>query len=155
MRLFLVLSISCTLVAASAASASAALERTTGAVYVELQHGAGLAKVRFRGNFFGRVAHGRIIATRNVNLGGCESRERVSDTLVACRGYALTFRTLVDTSWRLRLNGSGIDATGFVRGCMTLNARDVGPPGLFKIGRDGMLRPWPREARTYRLGYGC
>jgi hypothetical protein len=155
MRLLLVLSILCALLAASAASAGAALQRTTGGVYVEYQRGAGLAKIRFRGNFFGRVAHGRIVATKNVNLSGCESRDAVSDTLVACRGDELTFRTLVGTRWRLRLYGRGIDATGFVQGCMTLNARDSGSTGVFKIGRNATLKAWPREAQMFKLGLGC
>ncbi|MEO8290671.1 MAG: hypothetical protein ABI649_06710 [Gaiellaceae bacterium] len=155
MRLLLLLSILCLLVAASADSAAATLERTTGGVYLEFQRGAGVAKVRFRGNFFGRVVQGRIVATRNVNLNGCESREQVNETLVACSGDDLTFRTLVGTRWRLRLNGRGIGATGFVRGCMTLNARDSGSTGVFKIGSNGALRAWPREAQSFKLGLGC
>ena len=136
-----------------APGASAALERTSGSVYVQFVDGAGAAKVRFRGNFLGRLERGRIVASRNVRVSGCESRRRLSDRLKECRGTDLGFRTPSDARWLLRLRGRGINTSGFVRGCMTLNGFDRGDPGDFRIG--DRLRSWPREATRYRLGRGC
>jgi hypothetical protein len=155
MRLLVLLSVFVALAGTSASAASATVDRTPGGVYVEFQRGAGSAKVRFRGNFFGLVGHGRIVATKNVNLSGCASRESVSDTLMVCRGDRIKFRTLAGTTWRVRLIGRGIFTTGFVAGCMTLDARNSGPTGVFKIGASSNWRAWPRLARTYRLGSGC
>jgi hypothetical protein len=152
--LLLVLSVALALLAASA-TAGATVDRTLGSVYVQFQRGAGSAKVRFTGNFFGTVNHGRIVATNNVNLSNCASRENLTDTLTVCRGDYINFRTLPGTRWRVRLVGRGIFTTGFVRGCMTLDGRDSGKVGFFKIGRNGDFRSWPRVARTYKLGQGC
>ena len=141
-------------------TAGATLARTTGSVYVQFMHGAGAAKVRYRGNFLGRVGRGRIVATKNVIVGGYASRRTLDSGLIEYRGpdsvhTSMSFRTPGDVVWRLRLFGHGIDATGFVRGCMKLDAVNVGPTGSFKIGQAGTTRPWPRAARTYRLGLGC
>jgi hypothetical protein len=155
MRLLVFLCVFIALAATTASAASATVDRTAGGVYVEFQRGAGSAKVRFRGNFFGRVAHGRVVATKNVNLGGCATRESLSDTLTVCRGDGVTFRTVSGTTWRVRLVGRGIFTTGFVRGCMTIDARNSGITGVFKIGTRSSWRAWPRLARTYRLGWGC
>jgi hypothetical protein len=122
---------------------------------LEFKGGAGVAKVRFRGNFLGHVAQGRVIATSNVILSGCEFRRRLADGRVLCRGTELGFRTLSSTRWRLTLSGRGISAGGFVRGCMTLDAVDMGPTGSFRKGASSAWRPWPRTATAYRLGLGC
>jgi hypothetical protein len=154
--LFIFLLVSCLAVPA----AWATVARTNGSVYVQFMHGAGSAKVRFRGNFLGRVERGRIVATRNVNVSGYASKRTLASGLIEYRGpnashAAMGFRTPADLAWRLRLFGRGIDATGFVRGCMTLNGVDVGATGSFKIGQAGTTRPWPRAATNYRLGWGC
>jgi hypothetical protein len=153
LRRFLLLAIGVAVFSVPAGSA-AAVERTTGSVYVQFVDGAGTAKVRYRGNFLGRVGRGRIVASRNVHLGGCESRRSLADGLKACRGTSLTFRTPSDARWRLRLHGRRIDSTGFVRGCMLLNGVNSGDPGEFRIGETS-LRSWPRAATRYRLGRGC
>ena len=155
LRLFVLLCIVSAFAGTTASAASATVDRTPGGVYVEFQRGAGSAKVRFRGNFWGKVAHGRIVATKNVILAGCASRESLSDTLTVCRGAPVKFRALAGTRWRVRLIGRGIYTTGFVAGCMTLDARDRGTTGVFKIGYRGVWRAWPRLARTYGLGQGC
>lgn len=128
---------------------------TPGSVSLEFRGGAGLAKVRFRGNFLGNVARGRIIATTNVILSGCEYRRLLADGRRLCRGTDLNFRTPSYVRWRLTLGGTGINASGFVRGCMTLDAVDVGVTGIFRKGATSAWRPWPRTATSYRLGLGC
>jgi hypothetical protein len=124
-------------------------------------NGAGSARIRFRGNFFGGLKHGRIIASQNVKVGGWKTRTKLPSGLIEYRGpdadhQRLTFKTPPPPArWRLRLRGTDIDATGFVRGCMTLNAVDSGPTGQYRIGVSGDLHPWPRDARTRALGSGC
>ena len=139
-----------------APSASAGiLDRTLGSAEIELWAGAGVAKIRLRGTFIGYVARGRIVATNNVTVTGWESRRRITPTLVAYRGTELRFKVFnTEGRWRLRLNGRGISAGGFVRGCMTLNAFDVGPTGLYRI-QSRYFKRWPRQATTYKLGLGC
>jgi hypothetical protein len=134
-------------------AAGAAIERTAGSVYLQLLDGGGFAKVRYRGNFFGHVGRGRIVATLKVGLSGCEAERRLSRRLKLCRGRELAFRTPSDARWRLRLRGRRINASGFVRGCMMLNGVDRGDPGDFRIG--DVVRRWPRSATRYRLGAGC
>lgn len=155
--LFILLLVGCLAVPA----AGATVARTTGSVYVQLMVGAGSAKVRYRGNFFGRVEHGRIVASRNVTVAGWASRRTLPSGLVEYRGpnrlhVRMSFHTPAPPmQWRLRLNGIGINASGFVRGCMTLNAVDTGRPGTYRIGEEGEPKPWPRSKWIRQLGLGC
>jgi hypothetical protein len=136
-------------------SSAVILDRTPGSAEIELRAGAGVAKIRFRGTFIGYIARGRILATNNVTVSGWESRRRISPSRMAYRGTELRFMVFnTEGPWRLRLNGRGISAGGFVRGCMTLNAFDVGPPGWYRTQSSDFKR-WPRQARTYKLGLGC
>ena len=146
--LFILFLVSCLAVPAADAS-------TPGSVSLEFRSGAGVAKVRFRGNFLGRIVQGRVIATSNVILSGCEYRRRLADGRNLCRGTDLGFRTLSSTVWRVTLGGRGISAGGFVRGCMTLDGVDMGLTGVFRKGTNPAWRPWPRTATGYRLGLGC
>ena len=149
--LFIFLLISCLALLVGDAAAAG----TPGSISLEFKAGAGVAKVRFRGNFLGHVKQGRVIATRNVILSGCEYRRILADGRKLCRGTDLGFRTPSNFSWRLTLGGKGINAGGFVRGCMTLDGADVGNPGYFRKGEAAMFRQWPRVAQTFRLGWGC
>lgn len=136
-------------------SSAVILDRTAGSAEIQLRTGAGMARIRFRGTFIGYVARGRIVATNNVTVTGSESRRRVSPTLMAYRGTELRFKVYnTEGRWRLQLNGRGISAGGFVRGCMTLNAFDVGPTGWYRI-QSPVFKRWPRQATTYKLGLGC
>jgi hypothetical protein len=128
--------------------------RTGGATFVQLTDGHGFASTRVRGTYFGRIDRGRIIATRNVSEAGCEARRRLQNGFRLCRGRNITFHTPSDARWRVRLRGHGISATGWVRGCLRLDARNSGSTGTFKIGFDGAERPWPRSLTTYKLGSG-
>jgi hypothetical protein len=152
MRRFVLIAILIALVAVP--TGDAVVARTPGARYVQLLDGRGVARVRYTGNFFGRIGRGRIVATRSVVVNGCESRRRLSSTLIECRGRDVTFHAAAGTTWRLQLRGRRINASGFVHGCMTLNGVDAGDPGRFRIGQYATLRRWPRTATAYTLG-GC
>jgi hypothetical protein len=134
--------------------AGAVVAKTGGATLLQLMDGHGFASTRVRGTFFGRVDRGRIIASRNVSEAGCEFRRRLANGMRLCRGRDITFHTPSDTRWRVRLRGHGISATGWVRGCLRLDARNSGSTGTFKIGFDGQARSWPRTHMSYRLGSG-
>jgi hypothetical protein len=154
-RLFFICIVTVAGVVAVPTSSAVILDRTSGSAEIELKAGAGVAKIRFRGTFIGYIARGRIVATNNVTVTGSESRRRVSRTLVTYRGTELRFKVFNSAGrWRLQLNGRGISAGGFVRGCMTLNAFDVGPTGWYRIQSPDFKR-WPRQATTYKLGLGC
>jgi hypothetical protein len=139
---------------AAACPADAAVARTDGADFVQLHEGHGYASIRVRGNFFGHVDSGRIVATANVSENGCEAHKPLNHGFRLCRGHDITFRTPVDSRWRVRLRGHGISATGFVRGCLRLDGRNAGPTGSYKLGFDGPAKSWPRRLRRYRLGSG-
>jgi hypothetical protein len=154
-RLFIILIVLVLSVVAARTSSAVIRERTPGTAAIELRAGAGTAKIRFRGTLIGYVARGKIVATNNVTVTGQESRRRISPSLVAYRGSELRFKVFnTNGQWRLRLNGRGISASGFVRGCMTLNGVDSGPTGWYRI-ESSDFRRWPRQATTYKLGTGC
>jgi hypothetical protein len=52
--------------------------------------------------------------------------------------------------WQAVIRGRGIFASGVVRGSLTLDAFQSGPPGQYRIGNGGWHR-WPRSAHTYVL----
>lgn len=143
-----------TAVAVAASMAGAAHgAKTPGAVSLQLSDGAGFAKVRNRGNFIGRIKRGKIVATRNVSLNGCESRKRVGGNMTRCRGRSITFNTVSAGRWRVRLRGRGISASGFVRGCLVLDARNSGDTGSYRRG-EGDWHSWPRSRTRFTLGSG-
>jgi hypothetical protein len=154
-RLFLICIVLVAGVVAGPTPSAVIMDGTSGSAEIELKAGAGVAKIRFHGTFIGYIARGRIAATNNVTVTGSESRRRISPTLMAYRGTELRFKVFnTEGRWRLQLKGRGISAGGFVRGCMTLNAFDVGPTGWYRIqSRD--FKRWPRQATTYKLGLGC
>lgn len=154
LRPLAILLISIPLVGVATSDAAPVLSKPNGSTYVQLQGGHGFATTRVRGNYFGRVDRGRIIASANVSENGCEKRWRLDSGLRVCRGRDITFGTPVDARWRVRLRGRGISAVGFVRGCLRLDGRNSGATGSFKIGGDGGMRPWPRTPSRYRLGSG-
>jgi hypothetical protein len=154
MRRLSVVLLAVAVAASTAGAAHGAVAKTSGAVYLQLSEGAGLAKIRNRGTLFGQVKRGRIIATRNVSLNGCESKRNVGGNKVRCKGQAITFNTVGADRWRVRLRGRGIYSSGFVRGCLVLNGRDSGSAGTFRRGIGDDADPWPRSRTSYRLGTG-
>src|SRR5262245_56688260 len=153
MRRLSVVLVAVAVAASTAGAAHGAIAKTSGATYLHLSDGAGLAKVRNRGTFIGQVKRGKIVATRNVRLNGCESKKKVGGDMVRCRGRAVTFNTVGADRWRLRLRGRGIYGSGFVSGCLVLDGRNTGSTGTFQRNGDGD-DPWPRSRTRYRLGTG-
>ena len=154
MRLPTVLLIAFVAIATTAVSATSALERTQGAVGLELRSGRGRAVVKSQGFFFGRVRRGRIVATENVTLRNCNRREKSESTgLVTCRGRHLRFLT-AKSPWKVVLRGRGINASGVVRGCLVLDGADSGDTGEYKIGDENEFKPWPRTRWQHVLGPG-
>lgn len=154
MRRLSVVAVAVAVMASTAGAAHGVVAKTAGGVYLQLSDGAGVAKVRNGGNFFGRVQRGKIVVTANVHVNGCESRGNTKNNMVRCKGRGLTFSTVGAQRWRVRLRGRGISGTGFVRGCLVLNARDSGSTGTFRRGIGSDLRAWPRKRTRYKLGSG-
>jgi len=140
--------------ASTAGAAHGVVAKTAGGAYLLLSDGTGFAKIRNRGTFIGQVKRGKIVATSNVNVNGCESRNKTQSNMIRCRGRGITFNTVGANRWRLRLRGHGIYASGFVRGCLVLDARDSGPTGSFRRGLGGDAQPWPRSRTRFTLGTG-
>jgi hypothetical protein len=154
MRRFAVLLVAVAVAASMAGAAHGTVAKTTGGVYLQLSEGAGFAKVRNRGTFIGRVKRGKIVATPNVNVNGCESRSDPNDNMTRCKGREITFNTVGAGRWRLKLRGRGIYGSGFVHGCLVLDGRDTGETGTFRRGLDGEEQPWPHSRTRFTLGSG-
>jgi hypothetical protein len=150
MRRFAVLLVA---VAASVAGPAHGAAKTSGAVSLQLADGAGFAKVRNQGTFIGRVKRGKIVATPNVNVNGCESRRDTNDKMIRCRGREITFNTVGAGRWRVKLRGRGIYGSGFVHGCLVLDGRDTGSTGTYQRGGEDP-HAWPRLRRRFTLGSG-
>ena len=153
MRRFAVLLVAVAVAASTAGAAHGAVAKTTGGVYLQLSEGAGFAKVRNRGTFIGRVKRGKIVATPNVNVNGCESRSDTNN-MTRCKGRQITFNTVGAARWRLKLRGRGIYGSGFVHGCLVLDGRNSGSTGSFRRGMSDSPHAWPRSRTSYRLGTG-
>ena len=153
MRHFRVLLVAVAVAASTAGAAHGTVAKTSGAASLQLFDGAGFAKVRNRGTFIGRVKRGKIVATPNVNVNGCESRGDTNDNMIRCRGRGITFNTVGAGRWRLKLAGRGIYGSGFVRGCLVLDGRDTGSTGTYQRGGENR-HAWPRSRQRFRLGSG-
>jgi hypothetical protein len=153
MRRFSVVVLAVAVMASMAGAAHGAVAKTSGAASLQLAHGAGLAKVRNLGSFFGRIKRGTIVATPNVRVNGCEARGETNENMTRCKGRDITFNTFGAGKWRLRLRGRGIAASGFVSGCLVLDGRQTGPTGTYQRG-DDEPKAWPRERRRFALGSG-
>jgi hypothetical protein len=137
------------------------LQRTPGSEFLELRSGNGRAVVTGRGSLGLNIRTGRL---RIVDLprGGrphltprCQRRaRRVSPTTLEIVGRHIGCVIWSGDSggrWQAVLRGRLIDASGKVRGSLTLDGVRRGPTGRFSIGAEGGWRDWPRNARTYGL----
>ncbi|MGH3040341.1 MAG: hypothetical protein ACRDNG_01125 [Gaiellaceae bacterium] len=163
MRRLLVLATIAALATGAAEAAFAqvpVLLRTPGAQAFELENGFGRAVVTGKGAVLITVGRGRI---RVVDLPGigrpnlsrrCRARaHRVSRTTLELRGRGLGCVVWTGKNggrWQVITRGRRIDASGNVRGSLTLDAVDEGRTGRYRIGAGGWQR-WPREVQTYGL----
>jgi hypothetical protein len=130
--------------------------RTPGAEFLDVRGGSGRAVVTRRGSLNVNIGRGRL---RIIDLPGgtlpkinCDARW-VSATTRQIRGRNI--RCLIWSGdavapWQVVMKGRRINASGRVRGSLTLDARDSGRLGVYRIaGRD--WKRWPRNARTIVL----
>jgi hypothetical protein len=135
--------------------------RTPGSEFVELRSGNGRGVITGRGSLGLNIRAGRL---RIVDLprGGrpnlsnrCRHRaRRVSPTTLEIVGRhigCVIWSGENGGRWQAVLRGRLIDASGKVRGSLTLDGVARGPTGRFSIGADGSWANWPRNARTYAL----
>jgi hypothetical protein len=115
---------------------------------LSLEDGRGIATVRGReGTIFGEVSRGRVRAV-NTRVSGCEIRRRVNRRTVVCIGRELTFLA-IGRRWTITARGSGISASGRLKGLLTL----WGTRGTYSLEWDhGDERPWPLVQRTFIIG---
>src|SRR5262245_43729320 len=137
------------------------LLRTPGSEFLELRSGNGRAVITGRGSVGLNIRSGRL---RIVDLRGdgrpnltsrCQRRaRRVSPTTLEIIGRNIGCVIWSGESggrWQAVLRGRLIDASGKVRGSLTLDAVRRGATGRFSIGADQNWSSWPRNARTYGL----
>jgi hypothetical protein len=150
--LLLVLSGVFALVAIPAAhSATAAAFRTAGAESLSLLDGRGEATVSRRGSLLMRVGQGRIRVTdlpggKPPNVSCDRAGTRVSSSTVVYRGAGVSCRVF-GGPWRVGMRGRNIDASGVVRGYLTL----AGTRGRYSIG-GAAYRRWPTTTTRFKLG---
>jgi hypothetical protein len=148
------------LAAASTASAGPAgrlaAEATPGSESISLKYGVGYAVLSKRGAVLGRVRRGAITVVDVAEGGepsgfvrGCEHRSGRLATKLVCRGSDLSFYVHGGT-WKVRIEGRGINVSGVVRGIMGLDRADGGT-GRYSIG-DAPYRRWPAALRFFRIG---
>lgn len=147
------------LAAASTASAMPAgllAASTPGSESISLKKGVGYAVVWRKGAVLGRVRRGTIIVDDLPGGGepsgfvrGCERRSGSISTRLACRGRDLSFYIHGGT-WKVRIEGRGINVSGVVRGILGLDRADGGT-GRYSIGDDAYKR-WPAALRFFRVG---
>lgn len=157
MRRIKVLALLAAVAVATGGSADAAVvhARTPGAQWVNLSNGHGRAVVTRSGSLLIRAAAGRI---RVIDLPGgprpsrtCNRRGvRVSGVATEYRGRDVRCHVYGPGPWQVVVRGARINGSGRVRGSLTLDAVDSGPPGRFSIGQREARR-WPRAPRTYVL----
>jgi hypothetical protein len=137
------------------------MQRTPGSEFIELRSGNGRAVVTGRGSIGLNIRSGRL---RIVDLRGagrpnltdrCQRRaRRVSPTTLEIVGRnigCVIWSGETGGRWQAVLRGRLIDASGKVKGSLTLDGVRRGPTGRFSIGADGNWSSWPRHARTYGL----
>ena len=134
--------------AAVAAPASAATAETG----IELVGGSGRAALSLRGAVLGGLARGRLMITvfpgrerPEVLVQGADWQRVVDARTTIYGGEGMRFRVFRGT-WRVRISGTGINASAVGRGIVGLAGR-----GRYALG-GAPYRPWPAEYETIRLG---
>ncbi|MGH3024676.1 MAG: hypothetical protein ACRDNI_13540 [Gaiellaceae bacterium] len=144
-----------TLAAGSAAAQAQTTFRTPGAQWVELRDGRGRAVLARKGAVNINIRRGRV---RVVNLPGgsrprrdCNKRGvRVTEYAIEYRGRKVRCLVSGPGPWQVIMTGRGINASGRVRGSLTLDGARSAPRGTYVIGTRA-ARGWPRSPRTFTL----
>ncbi|MBD0290606.1 MAG: hypothetical protein ICV74_05065 [Thermoleophilia bacterium] len=142
------------LACAPAASAQLARAVASGGESLALSGGTGWAVVTSRdGAIVGNVRKGSVrivdlprLGKAEVGVTGCEKLRRPNRRTRVCSGRRLSF-SVIDGNWRVAMRGVGINASAVLKGRLVLQ----GTAGTYSL-RHGDPKPWPRRARTFRLG---
>lgn len=151
----LVLAAGLALAAASLASAGTFGTRVAGSEDISLKYGAGYASIWDRGSVLGWVRRGRI-KVRNLpgrgaprgTVTGCETRHGSLKGTLICGGRDLRFR-IYGTTWKVQIQGRGINVSGVIRGYLALDRADGGT-GIYSIGGESYRR-WPATVTVFRV----
>ena len=148
MRLFISLALLSLVAAPLALADPGPRNLNAGGSPLSLEDGRGIAIVRGRdGSLTGEVRRGRVRAV-NARVSGCEIRRRINRRTVLCIGRRLTFLAL-GRNWAITTRGAGINASGVLKGSLTLQGTD----GTYSLEPGGgNERPWPRVQRTFSIG---
>jgi hypothetical protein len=119
---------------------------------IELARGSGRAVLTLRGAVLGAVERGRLTITilpgriaPDVFVQGYEWQRTVNGRTTVYGGGGLRFRVFRG-SWRVRLQGAGINASAVGLGTVGLGGR-----GRYSIA-GAPYQPWPSEYLVIRLG---
>jgi hypothetical protein len=96
--------------------------------------GAGVASVANRGQLLRPVKRGKIVATSNVRVNGCESKTNAAETWSAARGRDHLQHRRIDR-WRLRLRGRGIYGSGSCAAASSRRPRTRARPAPIRRGQ--------------------
>ena len=144
---------------ADAAFSWTVFSRTPGSEFVEVRGGNGRAVISRRGSVLMNLVRGGVIRIVDLpgnghpNISCNKAGRRVRPSTVEYSGPNLRCRVSsgqTGAPWQAVIRGRGIFASGVVRGSLTLDAFQSGPPGQYRIGNGGWHR-WPRTAHTYVL----
>ncbi|HSK16796.1 MAG TPA: hypothetical protein VK915_11585 [Gaiellaceae bacterium] len=131
------------------------LARTPGSELVEVKRGHGRAVITKKGSIVVVVRRGRI---RVVDRPGGDRPTfrcnrppvRVSSTTVQVRGKDIRCLVFGAGPWQVIAKGAGVNASGRVRGSLTLQATPGKRRGLYRVGQ-GNFKRWPLAATTYNV----
>jgi hypothetical protein len=150
--------------AAPVAALSAGLVSGAGDGTLTVEDGRGTVSVQARGGVIGRIERGTITIFDltpeddydPVVFGDDQPIALVGDTGIRYRGAGIRYR-LIGGSFRIVVNGRGIDLSVVGKGSGTLKGETL-DPGLYSLdGADcrkdaASCKPLPDVAKTFRLG---
>ncbi len=140
-----------TLLLASASAAAGTAAGAGGETGIELVSGAGLASLNLRGAVLGTIARGTVTIRARPGLEeveifvlGHEWTRELADGATMYGGRGIRFRVFRG-SWRVRVQGSGINVSAVGRGVVGLRGR-----GRYSLAGRPYER-WPTSYRAIRL----
>ena len=129
---------------------------------LSVSDGRGVVGMQGRGSMIGRLDKGSVtvvdlspVDASEPLVFGCD-QEEFRGVATVCQGENLRFR-LLGGSWRITINGSGIDVSAAVRGTVRLDGRGLRPGLYSRAGVDcrkaaASCEPLPDEPLTFTLG---